>query len=365
MAPEVADRIKSLAQEQIDWACLVEMAYLNAVTPLLYRSLTGACADAVPGAILDSLAERCRTNTIRSLLLTAELLRLLDLFAEHGIQAVPFKGPVLAASAYGDVALREYCDLDILVRKRDLRRTRKLGVSQGYHAYRWNLEKPGSRLTVELHSYEFGACLLPGAGHRSQEKESLATVSLLGADVPTLGPEEGLLGLCTHGSKHCWDRLSWVCDIAQFLHSQPRINWHGVLALATRTGERRRLLWGLLLALDLLGAPVPREVSALGSGDGRLTRLVAEARRRILDPPSAPLGNIERWATHLRMMERPRDRLRFCLGLLHEGLRPNLTDRTVVPLPRWLHVLYYAIHPMRIALTYGPRAVKRLFRRAT
>jgi len=36
------------------------------------------------------------------------LLKLLDLFENHGIPAVPFKGPVLASSIYGDLSLRQF-----------------------------------------------------------------------------------------------------------------------------------------------------------------------------------------------------------------------------------------------------------------
>jgi hypothetical protein len=92
LEPEMADRIKSLAQQGIDWTYLVELARSNGVTPLLYRSLTATCADAVPEAILKDLTAHYRRNAIRSLLLTAELLRLLELFDAHGIQA-PSKAP--------------------------------------------------------------------------------------------------------------------------------------------------------------------------------------------------------------------------------------------------------------------------------
>ncbi len=361
----MAGRIRSLAQEQIDWVYLVEMARSNGVTPLLYRSLTATCADVVPKAIMEDIADHCRTNTIRSLAMTAHLLRLLELLDAHGIRAIPVKGPVLAESAYGDVALREFSDLDILVRKRDLRRTRNLLISQGYKSYRWNLERPDCGLTVELHWWEFTQSGISCPDHRRDVWDRQSSVSLLGSTVPVLAPEDMLLALYTHGSRHCWDRLSWVCDLAQFMSTQPQMDWAVVLEQAKRTGSRRRLLWGLLLVRDLLGVPLPLGIPAAVAADALLPQLVAEARSLILCAGHAAFGNVERWATHLRMMERLRDRMRFCLDLLIEGLRPNRTDRIVVPLPRCLHVLYYVIHPIRMVVTYGPRAVRRLLRRAS
>lgn len=363
LEPELAARVLSLASEGLDWPRLVAMAHSNGVALLLHRSLTAACASAVPEAVRRDLSAHHRANSLRSLLMAAELLKLLDLFAAHAIRAVPFKGPVLAAIAYGDACLREFCDLDILVRAQDLRRARRLLVDQGFNAYRWNLEQPGTGLTVELHRWDLPPLGAPGDGRDPSESHPLVTVPFLDSAVPSLGPEETLLALCLHGSKHCWDRLIWVCDVAQFVSAQPRINWARVLAEATRVGSRRRLAWGLLLARELLGTAVPERFLASATHDPPLNALVAGARHRILCPGSEPFGNVERWATQRRMLERRRDRLRFYLGLLCEGLRPNKTDRVVVPLPKCLRWLYYLIHPIRVAATYGPRALRHALKR--
>ncbi|HEY3839236.1 MAG TPA: nucleotidyltransferase family protein, partial [Bryobacteraceae bacterium] len=52
--------------------------------------------------------------------LTAELFRILGLFNKSGIEVIPFKGPTLAVAAYGDLSLRMFADLDILVSEQDL-----------------------------------------------------------------------------------------------------------------------------------------------------------------------------------------------------------------------------------------------------
>ena len=69
----------------------------------------------MPADAREELEGRAQANRLRDLELTGELARLLDRFRRDGIAAVPYKGPVLAAQAYGDVALREFVDLDILV----------------------------------------------------------------------------------------------------------------------------------------------------------------------------------------------------------------------------------------------------------
>ena len=67
-----------------------------------------------------SLLEFGRTNSTRNLVLTAELLRLFNLFDQAEIPAISFKGPVLTQLLYGDFSLREFSDLDIVVREADV-----------------------------------------------------------------------------------------------------------------------------------------------------------------------------------------------------------------------------------------------------
>src|SRR5437870_4666302 len=77
---------------------------------------SAACDMSIDEAVeLVSREERQR-NARRNLLMLRELLEVLDLFAEHSVPALPYKGPILAAVEYGNVSLRTFCDLDILVK---------------------------------------------------------------------------------------------------------------------------------------------------------------------------------------------------------------------------------------------------------
>jgi Uncharacterised nucleotidyltransferase len=48
--------------------------------------------------------------------------------------ALPYKGAVLAVSAHGNLALRQFGELDILIRKQDILRARDLLLSHGYRS---------------------------------------------------------------------------------------------------------------------------------------------------------------------------------------------------------------------------------------
>ena len=83
---------------------------------------------------LDQLRDDFNDNSRRNLFLTRELLNLLTLFETHQIPAIPFKGPVLAASVYGNLALRQFSDLDLIIHKQHVAKARELLVSAGIPA---------------------------------------------------------------------------------------------------------------------------------------------------------------------------------------------------------------------------------------
>ncbi|NET52279.1 MAG: nucleotidyltransferase family protein, partial [Merismopedia sp. SIO2A8] len=129
----IAEQIKNLIEQGINWEHLTKTAKRHGVMPLLYQSLNNTGPNKVPQQILNQLRDNFQANTLHNLFLSQELLKILKLFEANDISAIPFKGPVLAAWAYGNLALRQFSDLDILVNKQDFPRARDLLISQGYN----------------------------------------------------------------------------------------------------------------------------------------------------------------------------------------------------------------------------------------
>ena len=122
-------RIRQLLDGQPNWNCIEALAESHRLLPLLYWELNSVGPDIVPL----SITEEFQRNTRNCLFLTGELLRVLDLFDREGLAAIPFKGPTLAISAYNNLALRRFSDLDILIRTEDIWRARDLLLANGYH----------------------------------------------------------------------------------------------------------------------------------------------------------------------------------------------------------------------------------------
>jgi hypothetical protein len=101
--------------------------------------------------VLEQLQIYFLANTLHNHMLAQELLRVLHLLKAHGISALPYKGPVLAATFYGDLTLRQFGDLDILVRPQDANSAKALLWAQGY---RWQYGRPPALFPRLLRVYE-------------------------------------------------------------------------------------------------------------------------------------------------------------------------------------------------------------------
>ena len=371
---ERAERISTLLVREIDWPYLLRLAHPHGVLPLLYRHLERLGGDRVPGVILDQLRERFVRNARSNLRLTGELLRLLQRFESHGISLVPLKGPVLAAALYGDLSLRPFRDLDLLVRKQDVASAKALLLADGYRlplqmnraqeaaylrsACEFLFERDAGRTLVELHwgiTPEYFSCWLD----IERWWQRLEPASLAGRPVLSLNREDLLLFLCVHGAKHGWERLEWICDVAELVRRHPEVKWARVLGQAASVGAGRMLLLGLKLAGDLLGAHLPRSLRQRVESDPALESLAVQVCERLCREYSGPPGIFEGASFHVRAKERVRDRARYVVLL---GATPSIGDWAMLPLPALLFFLYYLLRPIRLLGKYGGRAAARLLR---
>jgi Uncharacterised nucleotidyltransferase len=379
-----AAQIQALLREDLDWAHLIEIASMNGMTPLLYRSLSAICPEAVPGASMEQLRDQFEANTRYNLYLTAELLKLLDLLETHGIPALPFKGPVLAASVYSDLSLRQFDDLDILVHEPNVLIAKDLLIAQGYRTQPGGCQfhlsnaqeqaylrsgcdyafvSDDSEITVEVH-WRFTRRYFPFLLDLARLWERLEPVSLGGKMVPSVSPEDLILILCVHGSKHLWERLSWICDVAELIRTRPDMNWGRVMEQARTTGSERMLLLGMCLAHELLDAVLPPHVMHRVQADPVVHTLATKVCRWLFYAADDPSGVWPyEWPYiqlfHLRMRERLSDRICYCLRW---ALTPTVAEWDYLRLPTWLAFVYYLLRPIRVVKQSGQGVLKRALR---
>jgi len=337
--------------------------------PLLDHHLRPMADGAVPAAVRDALRRRAGADAQRNLRLAGELLRLVDRFAAAGLAAVPYKGPTVALRCYGDLALRPFRDLDFLVRPHDLATAYQVLAADGYRPWtpRTPRQEAAIRATctedafsrdddiVELH-WAFAPREFPLPLDLDEVWARLEPLPLGRAQIRTLCAEHLLLVLCAHGAKHCWERLGWICDVAELLRRTPGLDLCGVLDQARALGVERIVLLGLRLAAELLDAPLPDRVARRVRDDRTVSALAAHVRATLFR--RVPAASPDPWNSrlfHLRARDRWRDRLRYCARV---ALTPTAGDWAWLRLPDALYALYYVTRPIRLMAKYGGRLMR-------
>ncbi len=294
-----SERIEQLI-ETVKWDQLLPLAEQHGLVALVHQRFARDCLR-IPN--WREFENAVQVYTRRALWLSAWLQRVLAFLESHGIEALPYKGPLLAAMLYGNISLRQYTDLDVLVRPGDLPRAKaalnKIGLAphidlttaeeQAYvrSGYETIFDGFANRNLVELQWHilpRFYAVDFDMDGLFSRAR----SVEFNGMSMRSLSREDLFLALCVHAAKHLWARLSWLYDIAR-LSASAEIDWSAVEATARRLGIMRITAVNLQLSRDLFGTIIPtlfrtkREQSRCGKQSGAFSRL--------WKPRNSPISN--------------------------------------------------------------------------
>ncbi len=365
--PAAGARIERILGGDLDWTSLVRAALDHGVSPLVADRLLRTRAGLIPDDLRRALAEHLADNRDRIGVLVAALFELLDTLGDHGVTAVPFKGPALAAAALGDPSLRRAGDLDLLVRREDVETTwsvlealgyrevtefeigRRMNAAERRGHFRYQCEcafvRERDRAMIEPHWAITPAMLAVDLDY-AQLWRRIGAIEMAGRRVPALALEDLLLVLCIHGSKHEWTRLQWIADVAVLIGRCPQLDLPLVLAQARARGTLRMTLLGLGLARHVLGTPMPDVVNRALAQDRCAARLVSHFAVRLfagrLEAPSP--AQFSRWRSAMR--ERCTDRARYAVRTV---LTPTARHYRLCALPASLAWLYV---PIKLAHDY-------------
>lgn len=362
MAPASTRVAREIASGPIDWDYLLRAAAENSVVPLLALHLPVIGGEIFSAEQLQQLKGAARAVGIRALQLSAELIRVTEALRAEKILALPYKGPVIAVQAYGDLALREFEDLDIIVPQEMIARANEVLRGLNYRPrYPWVFEAsslvpgeynyfdPDRLAMVELHT-EKTLRHFPVAPILSEMGKSAATVALGGHDVCTFSIEDTLVLLCIHGSKDFWERISWLADVSELLRRQTALDWNLVWRRAKDLKAERMLSLGLLLAVKVLDAPLPEAILARVDGDSTAAAIAKEITER-LAAGTLPVRTAAEAFRYRRQL------VPGALSSWKYGLRlataPAEEDWMMLRLPRALSPLYAVLRPFRLFRKYG------------
>lgn len=348
----------------IDWGRLALLAGTHGVLPLVYRQLK--LLDGLPPDALTHLRAEFYGNSLNNLHLARELARVAALLHQQEIGVIAFKGPVLALEAWGDLAMRQFNDLDLLVRPGDAARAAEVMITAGYWPRTFDrfhparsiarrcedeFMRPGSPWMFDLH-WELNPSYFSYGPLAAEVWERAATIRVEGVDLMTFAPADLALFLAVHATKHGWINLGWLCDFDQTLRSLDGARHPALLEAARRSGCLRMLLLGLALAADLLAAPVPPAFADALRRDRVVPSLALGIARRLFASIGMQARLYSEWMVPLRSIPHAGGRLRY---LASRALTPNTDDFDFVALPRMFYPLYYAMRPLRLVWQQGRR----------
>jgi len=301
------DAIRRMLANGIDWTLFARKAIEHGLAGLAGHTLARVAPDMVPADILEALRVIIDRSREKNRQLFDELARLLDVLAANGIDAIPFKGPVLAVQTFGDLGLRQFRDLDFLIR--DCARTRAVAAlgTAGYqrqgalstdqfdliHRLQGQeiIFKSGVETAVEPHTRLTSIKMAldidyAGLWHRARR------IDVNGRSMLTLEPEDTFIILAIHGGKEMWWNIKWACDVAAFIASHPRVEWSTIMQRARAQGCLRMTLLATALARTYFGAKIPTAVETAERSDREIGAMVARiAARWHSDAPLGPPSN--------------------------------------------------------------------------
>jgi hypothetical protein len=360
LSPAAAGEIASAAAQPLDWFKAIDLASGHRLGQVLSCQVQKHATATVPETIHLCLIEQFRAHTIRNFELTRELLDILSLLEKRGVGALAFKGPVLSQQLYGDLSLREFLDLDILVAPTHASTVIALLSAKGFDPQfiftpqqfarfqsmrsQIGLYHPAKNVLVEVH----WALLTPGYTFLPAAEiawDFLQTVSIAGRAVKTFSHEIQVLFSCLHQAKHNWTRLGWLMDLAALIRQSPAMDWQQIQKRAGSFGTARMIRVSLQLVRLLFQVTLPVRVIDWVTDDAHSNKIAEKIFNRLLLTDTKPDQPMPLKPLFRASMESLADRAFFWFDIM---LRPTPVEWVLFPLPDSLYTLYYPIRVGRL-----------------
>lgn len=273
MDTNTEDRVKELINNGINWDQVLHKASIHGLKPLLYFNLKNN-QDQIP-LDMSILNEHFLDNGRKNLLFWGELLRVIKVFEDKDIVAVPYKGPVMAMYTYGNLALREFGDIDIYVNKSEIGNVKKLLMEEGYEpelkldaskeAYYLKSQRElkfiKDDIKIEIHWNVSGVSFsFPQETFFPINPDYIKTITVNNQKIKSFSNEDLVLILSLHVAGHLWSRLSWLCDISELIRSTDYLNWRFIVNKAKYLAIERILYLNLSLLHDLFDLELSNDI---------------------------------------------------------------------------------------------------------
>lgn len=283
--------------DEEEWHEVLGLAYYHGVFAFIAAHVADV-STALPvklseGPLLRAYPRRVRA---KNKFLAQELERIQQGLASRSVRALGFKGPPLAAFAYGSLLQRTCKDIDVLIAPEDLPVARGWLADEGYRYSSRVKGRMGERARQffnRQHTFTRGESvfhidlhtgIMPPLSRYAPDFDDLwsrrQTIQMEAYQAKALSPGDMLLVLCQQGLKDRWASLKHVLDVTLMIpHFEGQ--WPALLDRAAACHSRRVLLLGLYLAHEVLAAPLPDAVAAKVHAERRVQQVGRWAARKL------------------------------------------------------------------------------------
>lgn len=250
-----------------EWEKFAEMIRLNGVSAIFFHSISRAgLKNCIPEPVRSVLQQSYYANITRNTWVELELHRILEHLHSLGVSVIPLKGILLGKFIFGNTALRQSNDIDLLVDRangqfvwdtlKTLGYKRTSVAHDHWHEEHWeDFAKHfpalnNGKINVEVHQSLFPA--VPEINQiMANAWEQAVEVDFNGLRVMLLSLEYQFVFLSYHLDTHVdigQFQLRLYVDLAEIAgRFRDKINWELLLELADKTRSRDKVLMNLYL----------------------------------------------------------------------------------------------------------------------
>lgn len=265
--------VVELASQEIDWDKFLADVEAKRLGALVYHNWQVAgILSKLPESAIDKLKTTYYQMLYRNLAAETFISQVLKKITKEA-DCIVLKGLALLNTVYDSIALRTFCDVDLLIKKEDSRDVEeiigRLGGKVAMQSdcettYRFELPESsglGGDLVFDV-SWEITSSRRFAAATKWDVKgvwKRSIPVSIGEVELKTLSPEDTLVHLCYHVAfRHLFQttEIRWYVDLHQLI-SRCQLDWKAIVAQANEYGIGTVVGISLSLATKLLETKVP------------------------------------------------------------------------------------------------------------
>lgn len=344
------------------------LSRLHRIRPVVYRVLLNTI---VPEQFKTLLKNELHSITLKNFELAKETERIVKRLEAANIVAIPYKGVAFSKQFYGDISMRESSDIDLAIDPTSLLAIKPLLEEDGY-VIAAGMEDPTKasanyyienkdlcfdktttreRFHIELHWMITHPNYQAPVNLNKIDTSQLVDSELAGTQLKFLELAEHFRATLLHHLLHDgMEYLKLLVDIAQ---AHARMSNVSVNEKVLQLEQHYNVVPIFLAIEDLFGiSQVSKQtnnnpLSASIIGYCLRSTIGRYERHRVF----SLIGHYQRTLSNrVRFIKNEKNQRRFQISYLIGLIKPGLGEREWIPLPSYLHGLYYLIRPIRILL---------------